>query len=137
MTWSTHPFYRHPQRSKCPLCVQIHALPPCLLQSLSYKHHRIYPSRLPGAQPRRREHKRSSVPMRKSSMQACNRIAEWRKSNSESKKHPAVGTGCHRYSLDISCVYLTRADHGASAVFTREKRIRAVKTRFLQPVPGN
>ena len=44
-------------------------------------------------------------------MQACNRIAEWRKSNSESKKHPAVGTGCHRYSLDISCVYLTRADH--------------------------
>ena len=57
-------FNRHLQRSKCPLCLLVQAFaflpPPKPLNN----QHRIYPSLLPGAHPRRSEHKRSSVPMR-------------------------------------------------------------------------
>ena len=54
-------FNCHLRRNKCPLCPQLQSLPPCRLQSLCYKYHRIYPSYLPGAQPRWCEHKRSPV----------------------------------------------------------------------------
>ena len=78
------------------------------------KQHRIYPSRLPGAPPRRREHKRSSAPLRRSVTQVwatyyVNSINGVKICSSENTL--SLGAGCHNGTLDIFSVYLTRADH--------------------------